>query len=341
MSKIKEFYIGGIHSKIMSQPDKTKKLLHSIALTLLTGSEIEVAGVLGSLLSWSNPKFKLDPEMTPQINLEPKPSPILVQSLARFITFHVNQWKKGPGIEPALIALTIINNLVYSQTKKVNIENAAMFAASSEMMVCLQRISFHPYSPLSSLAQTILIMIARFCNIEKSIEDPQRFMENICSLFMLSDAATDEEQIIIALNFALLPSNCSMMMEQLGADVIINRVSQLLSYPSLYLRDFLLEILYTLSNTTSEIKESICKNEQLLRKIIALCIPQFEPTEQKNTIPLSPCQKACAFVCELLDDPRVLQFVAFFKLQFATAALKWKSAWLTELAAKVSTAATK
>jgi hypothetical protein len=321
-------------------PDKTKKLLHSIALTLLAGSEAEVAGVLGSLLTWSNPEFKLDPEIT-QIKLLPKPSPILIQSLARFINNHINQWRKGPGIEPAMTALTVVNNLVYSHNKKVNIENATIIAASSEMMVCLQRISFHPFSPVSSLAQTILTMIARFCNIEKTVEDPQRFMENICSLFMLSDPVCDEKQIIIALNFALLPSNCTMMMEQLGADIITNRISQLLSYPSMYLRDFLLEVLYALLSTTPEIKESVCKNEQLLRKITALCIPQFEPTEQKNTIPLSPCQKACAFIVELLDDPRVLQFVAFFKVQFATAALKWKSSWLTELAAKISCATTK
>jgi len=322
-------------------PDKTKKLLHSIALTLLAGSEVEVAGILGSLLTWSNPKIKLDPELMQLNNLEPKPSPILVQSFARFITLHINQWRKGPGIEPAMITLTVINNLLYSQSKKVNIENAAIFAASSDMMICLQRVSFHPYSPISSLAQSILIMIARFCDIEKTVENPQRFMENVCSLFMLSDPACDEEQIIIALNFALLPSNCTMMMEQLGADIITNRISQLLSYPSMYLRDFLLEVLYALLSTTPEIKESVCKNEQLLRKITALCIPQFEPTEHKNTIPFSPCQKACAFIVELLDDPRVLQFVAFFKVQFATAALKWKSAWLTELAAKISSASTK
>ena len=323
-----------------------EKLLHSIALTLLGGSDVEVSAVLNSLLTWSNPSFKLEQQQSPhtqqfRFDAKPKPTPLLVQSLARFISMHINEWEKGPSIQPAMIALTIINNIIYSPTKRINIENAAILASNSEMMEVLQRVSFHPYSPLSVLAQQILIMIARFCDIGKTIDNKQRFVSNISSLLMLSDPTTDENQIIVQLHFLLLSPNCSLVMDEIGADLIVKRLAELFAYPSSSLRDLLLEVTYALVMTTPEIKEEVCKNNVLLRSLVALCIPQFEPSPQKNTIPLSPCQKACAFVIELLDDSRVLQYVGRFKVQLATVALKWKSTWLTELATKVSNAAIK
>ena len=318
-----------------------EKLIHSIALTLLGGSDVEVAAVLNALLTWSNPSFKLEQQQSPhtqqiRFDAKPKPTPILVQSLARFLVMHINEWEKGPSVQPALIVLTVINNLLYSSANKINLENAAIFASNSEMMNILQRLSFHPYSPLTILSQQVLIMLARFCDIDKVIENKQRFVDNISSLFMLSDPATDDQLIIIQLNFMLFPKNLSLLMDELGADMIVSRLSQLLSYPSSSLRDTILEVTYALVMTTPEIKEEVCKNNQIIRQIVTFCIPQFEPTEQKSTIPLSPCQKACAFLIELLDDSRVLQFVGRFKVQLATVALKWKSAWLTELATKVS-----
>ena len=323
-----------------------EKLLHSIALTLLGGSDVEISAVLNSLLTWLNPNFKLEqqqPQHSQQFKFDakPKPTPILVQSLARFLSLHINEWEKGPSTQPALIALTIINNLIYSPTKRINIENAAILSSNSEMMEVLQRISFHPYSPLSVLAQQILVMIARFCDIQNTISNTQRFVSNISSLFMLSDPATDETQIVVQLHFLLLPKNCSLVMDEIGADLIVNRLAQLFAYPSSSLRDVLLEVTYALVMTTPEIKEEVCKNNVLLRSLVALCIPQFEPSPQKNTIPLSPCKKSCAFLIELLDDSRVLQYVGKFKVQLATVALKWKSTWLTELAAKVSNATIK
>ncbi|EAY17579.1 hypothetical protein TVAG_454070 [Trichomonas vaginalis G3] len=308
-----------------------EKLIHSIALTLLGGSEIESASALSSLLNWSNPKIPYPPQSPP-----PKPTPILVQSMARFLTLHIDQWTKGPSVEPGLLTLTIINNLIFSQEKKVNIANAAIVAGCSEMMIILQRLSFHPISPLAVSAQNILISIARFCDVSKSVENPERFIEILCSLFKLADPEKDKQQIVIALNFLLLPNNCTLIIEQMGADLLIDRFAVIFAYPSRYIRDILLEVIYALVMTVPEIKEAVCRNETLLRTIVATCIPQFDPIDSKNTLPLSPCQKSCALLSELLDDSRVLQFAATFKIQFATAILKWKSAWLTDIAIKIS-----
>lgn len=314
-----------------SSYSQQEKLIHSIALTLLGGSEMESAAALSSLLNWSNPKILLPPQQP-----KPKPTPILIQSIARFLMLHANNWKKGPSVNPALVALTIINNLVYSAEKKVHVENASIVAGCSEMMIILQRLSFHPYSPLSILSQNILVSIARFCDVGKSVENPERFIEILCSLFKLADPEKDKQQIVIALNFILLPNNCTLIIEQLGADLLVDRFAVILAYPSRSTRDILLEVIYALSMTVPEIKEAVCRNETLLRIIVAMCIPQFDPIDSKNTIPLSPCQKSCALLSELLEDSRVLQFAATFKIQFATAILKWKSAWLTDIAIKIS-----
>ena len=304
-----------------------EKIIHSLSLTLFSDSIIESSNALTSLYNWSH---------SSDSNNSRKAFPILIQSLARYIKLNITEWEKGPSIESALTALLIILQLLYSNSKTLNIENCSIVAGSSEIVHLLQRISFLPNSVLSRYSQQILTLIGRFCDISKLFSNPNDFIRRICSLFLISDPSSDETQIFIFFNFALYPNNLILFIEELSLLTIINRISCLLSYPSLSLRDFLLEMIYSLLMTNTEFKDSVCRNQNFLRILLNLSIPPFEPYDSKISFPLVPCQKSCVILIELSEDSRVSLFLNHFSIKLAKACIKWKSYWLSELAIKAS-----
>lgn len=361
---IRRPYIGNYHEKV----------LHALALSIFSDNGIEAAAALHELLKWSEWKT-------------PQPTVVLIESLTKFIENHITPWIQGQSIEPAITALTILSNLVNSSDSIPIIPNCIMVASNRKTVKLLLRLSYHPYSPLLHLSQSILEQIGRFCDIQQVFGDnteliqapidPERtestremsersenesndeentintnfnslycteiteFVSTLCSLFSLANPAKDEPHIDIFINFALWPNNCKLFMENMGADVMVNRIGQLLGYPAVTLRDILLEAIYLFCQTNTDFKDAACSSNFLLRALLNLTIPPSEPFESKTVIPFTPCQKACTLLLDLSDDTRVISYLANFKIQLAAAMLKWKSCGLPKLALKVSNASTR
>ncbi|OHT07223.1 hypothetical protein TRFO_01392 [Tritrichomonas foetus] len=317
-----------------------EKTLHALALSIFSDNGIEAATALHELLRWSTLKLKDPSASIPQGKiLYPTPTPLLVNSLTKFIYHHITDWIQGPSVEPALTALTILFNLVNCIDSIPNVPNSILIASTPETMALLLRLSYHPYSALTRLAQTIVAQIGRFCNITKILQNKaEEYVSTLCSLFTLANPAKDEQHITIFVNFALLPDNCRLFIDNLGAEVMVNRIAQLLTYPSLTIRDLLLEAIYLFCMTNADFKDATCSSTFILRSLLGLTIPPSEPYETKMIVPFTPCQKACILLLELSDDARVISYLAKFKIQLASAMLKWKSNGLPQLALKVSNA---
>ena len=174
-----------------------------------------------------------------------------------------------------------------------------------------------------------------------SFREVNEFVSTLCSLFQLANPAKDEAHIDIFINFALLPENCRLFMDAMGTEVMVNRIAQLLGYPSVTIRDILLEAVYLFCMTNTDFKDAACSSNFLLRSLLNLTIPPSEPFETKIVVPFTPCQKACVLLLDLSDDARVLSYLANFKVQLAAAMLKWKSNGLPQLALKVSNASSR
>ena len=302
-------------------------LIHSIALALFSDNELEVVSALRSLLVWSRESTYTE---------EDKPTPILIQSIARFVNQHVKQWGTCPTTNIAVSALCVICNLICTRGE-LNASNAILCASCPELMCLLQRLSFHPYSILERVSHHILLFIAKFCDIGKTIEDSEKFVSTQCSLFNLADPSTDDIHIIVFLSYALNPSNLSLFMGYISPKQLIEKVTVYVRYPSTYLRLFILETLYAITFSHETIKNEVCSNNNFLRTLVSFCIPNFGKVEGKDHLPVSPCQKSCVFLLDLMDDSRVLSYVAFYKEQLVKASLYWKSSLLVSIAVKLST----
>lgn len=178
-------------------------------------------------------------------------------------------------------------------------------------------------------------------NADNGLKEVNEFVSTLCSLFQLANPAKDEAHIDIFINFALLPENCRLFMDSMGAEVMVNRIAQLLGYPSLTIRDILLEAVYLFCMTNTDFKDAACSSNFLLRSLLNLTIPPSEPFETKTVVTFTPCQKACVLLLDLSDDARVLSYLANFKIQLAAVMLKWKSNVLPQLALKVSNASSR
>lgn len=176
---------------------------------------------------------------------------------------------------------------------------------------------------------------------DNSFQEINEFVSTLCSLFQLANPAKDEAHIDIFINFALLPENCRLFMDSMGTEVMVNRIAQLLGYPSLTIRDILLEAVYLFCMTNTDFKDAACSSNFLLRSLLNLTIPPSQPFETKTVVPFTPCQKACVLLLDLSDDSRVLSYLANFKVQLAAVMLKWKSNGLPQLALKVSNASSR
>lgn len=319
------------HNNFEASEPKDKQyyvnLIHSIALTLFSDNEIEVISALRSLLVWSKESIYSE---------EDKPTPILILSIARFVNQHVKQWGTCPTTNVAVTALCVISNLIYTRGE-LNATNSILCASCSELMCLLQRLSFHPHSVLTRISHHILLHIAKFCDISKTIEDPKKFVSTQCSLFSLADPSTDDIHIIVFLSYALNPSNLSLFMGYISPKQFIEKITICVRYPSTFLRLFILETLYAITFSYEMVKNEVCNNNNFLRTLVSFCIPSFGKVEGKDHIPISPCQKSCVFLLDLMDDSRVLSYVAFYKEQLTKASLYWKSSLLVSIAVKLST----
>lgn len=367
-----------------------EKSLHALALSIFSDNGIEAAAALYELLKWSSGQTPIAPQMPvgtipPRKEIFCQPTYLLVSSLTKFIQYHITPWIQGPSIDPAITALTILSNLVNSVDSIPIISNCIIVASNPDTMILLLRLSYHSYSPLCHLSQSILEQIGRFCNIrevlgskkslqsqlekqkeqfkgnsEKSENDDNDieesnndnnndngcqeindFVSTLCSLFQLANPAKDEAHIDIFINFALLPDNCRLFMDTMGTEAMVNRIAQLLGYPSVTIRDILLEAVYLFCMTNTDFKDAACSSNFLLRSLLSLTIPPSEPFETKTVVPFTPCQKACTLLLDLSDDARVISYLANFKIQLAVVMLKWKSNGLPQLALKVSNASSR
>jgi len=311
-----------------------ERVLNAVAMNLFSESALESSTALNCLLNWSMSRDSSNPKTNPKI------TPTVVECLTNFVILHVDEWKKGPTFEAAVLALIILYNSSYNQIMKVNIDNAIILASSSPLMKVLLRLSYHPYSPLSRYSLNILALIARFCDISKIIDDPKQYYDTVFSLFMLADPILDEQLIDVFLNFCLNPNNLVALGEKVCSSSFICRLCSILPYPINSIRDVILEVAYTLAMTNSEFKDTICCSNSFLRILLVLTIPPYEPVESKNNLHFSPSQKACVFLIDLIEDPRVSEFLSKFKLQIAASAIKWKSTCLSDLAIRVSNTTT-
>lgn len=318
-----------------------ERVIHHLALTIFSDNGVESAGALNELLRWSTACTKDFPMDAARVHrqklLYPSPTPILIQSLARYLSIHMKAWTRGPSTEPALTAIAILNNIANTSNAIVNVNNAHLIASCPEAVTVLHRISYHPQSPLAAHALQSLQQIGRFCDIQHIFGDNAKdFAQSLCSTFLLASPSKDEPHVIVFLSFMLLPDNCHLFLEIILADQFITRVSELLYYPSTPLRDMLLETLYTITLTNSDIKDAACVSPLLLRSILRLAIPYSLPHDGRHEIPFVPCQKACVFLLELCSDSRAMSYLAQYRQHFAYALTQWKSSGLTELALKVS-----
>jgi hypothetical protein len=223
-----------------------------------------------------------------------------------------------------------------------SLKNAALIAAIPECLLLLHRLSFDSHSPLSRIAQSIMVQLGRFCSIEHTLKasEMERFIESLSSLFLLSNVETDEAHIQIFLNFALLDANGQKFIAHIGAGLICRRFAQLLQMAAVGLRDFLIETLYAIVMTNLEMRDAACNCSALLRALLNLAVPPSEPYEARPVVFFSPYQKACVFLLEMCEDQRVVAYLSRFKQQIAIAMLKWKSCGLPLLALKLSNAST-
>lgn len=324
--------------------DPNEKVLHSLSLSIFSESGVEAAVALHELLRWSDPK----PEELLKGTPLPQPTPCLIQSLTRLILDHVDGWAPGCSAGPAMTALSILSNLTNMShflamrpmccNPQIIINNAVLIGAVPDTVELLLRLTIHPYTPLGKLAHNVILQIAKFVDIEHTFKDEARrhkFVNTVCSLFLLADPNTDEQYVTVFLHFALLPRNCALFADEIGADLIYKKIGRLLTYPSTSLRDLILESVYAMM-TNTEMKDAASTTTSFLRSVVSLAIPQAEPCESKFVCPFTPCQKACVLLLELCDDSRVLSYLANFKYQLADAMCKWKSCSLSELALKVS-----
>jgi hypothetical protein len=319
------------------------KVIHALSLTIFSENGAEAAAALNELLRWSTSSSREFPQL-PSNSAPPYPqaTPCLVTSLTHFVFQHSKRWIAAPTAEPCLTALAILSNLVTVADPEFSIKNAALIGAIPEALLLLHRLSFDPRSPLSRLAQTVMIQIGRFCCIEHTLKGREMddFVASLASLFLLADVDTDEAHVQIFLNFALLDQNCGRLVCQIGADVLCRRVAQLLQCRAVSsFRDFVLETMYAITQGNAQVKEAACRSPELLRALLGLAVPPSEPYEGKAVVLFSPYQKACVFLLELSDDRRVLAYLATFKQQVSMAMLKWKSCGLPQLALKLSNVA--
>ena len=323
--------------------DHNEKILHSLSLSIFSDSGVEAALALHELLRWSESR----PEDLMKGLPYPQPTPCLILALTRLIQQHVDGWVPGCTTNAAMTALAILSNLtnvshfvanrkIYNPQSTIN--NAVLIGAIPETIELLHRLTFQPQSPMGKLAHSVLVQIAKFVNIEHTFKDENRrnkFVNTVCSLFLLADPNTDEQYVTVFLHFALLPQNCALFAREVGADLICKKIGRLLTYRSTSLRDLILESVYAMM-TNTEMKDAACTTTLFLRGVLSLAIPQAEPCETKFVCPFTPCQKACVLLLELSEDSRVLSFLSNFKYQLAEAMCKWKSCSLPELALKVS-----
>ena len=316
-----------------------EKILHALSLSIFSDNGVEAGSALHELLKWST-QICIDMNQLPLGTLPyPQPTPLLIESLTKFVENHLTKWTKGQSADLVLSALTIIHNLTYSSDKKPIIPNDVMIASTPNIMKLLLRLSYHPYSVLSNISMSILGQLGRFCYISKVFgDDADEYVSNLCSLLTLANPATDKEHIKIFTSFAILPENCRLFIDNMGAGVMVNRLAQLLTYPSGFIRDTILESIYLFCMTNADFKDATCSSNYMLRSLLGLTIPPSQPYEINPKVPFTPCQKACVLLLELSDDPRVLSFLANYKIQIADAMLKWKSNSLPQLALKVSNA---
>ncbi|KAH0793496.1 hypothetical protein GPJ56_002543 [Histomonas meleagridis] len=321
-----------------------EKILHSLSLLIFSENGTESAAALNELYRWSTGNTRTieiphpgiqQPPQPPQS--PPQPTPMLIMSLTNFIHYHISPFKHGPTIKPAITALDILSNLVRCTDRMQSLTNSILLSSIRDTVLLLHRLSFCPNSPLRKHSQDILIQIAKFCNITNVMGDyTSEFISSLCSIFMLLDPSEDDSNLIIFMNFALLPDNCRLIIDEIGVETMVTRISQLLSFPSTPLRDLLLECVYLFCMTIPDFKDAVCNSHFLLRSLVTLSIPPFMPYETKFVVPFTPCQKACVVLLELCDDSRVSSYLARFKMQLADAVLKWKSCGLPELALKLS-----
>jgi hypothetical protein len=315
------------------------KVLHGLSLTIFSANGAEAAAALNDLLRWSSSGLRDFPQLAPN---SPPPYPqasvCLVTALTRFISLHSRRWVSAPTSEPSLTALVILSNLVNVIDPEFSIKNAALIASIPECLLLLHRLSFDPHSPLSRIAQGVMLQLGRFCCIEHTLKDAEMngFIESLSTLFLLSCADSDEPHIQIFLNFALLDANCQKFVGHIGAQLICRRFAQLLQTPSIGLRDFLIETLYAIAMTNQELKEAVCCSPPLLRALLNLAVPPSEPYPARPVVSFSPYRKACVFLLEICEDGRVAAYLSRFKQQIAVAMLKWKSCGLPLLALKIS-----
>jgi hypothetical protein len=318
------------------------KVIHALSLTIFSENGAEAAAALHELLRWSVSGPRDFPQL-PANSSPPYPqaTPCLVSSLSHFISLHSKRWVPGPTAEPAFTALSILSNLVSLPDSDFSIKNACQIGAIPESLMLLHRLSFDPRSPLARMAQSVLIQIGRFCLIEHTLKDHEMdaFVETMSSLFLLADLDSDDAPIHIFLNFALLDRNCGRFVAHIGADPLCRRFTQLLSTPAGQFRDFVLETMYAIVMTNSEVRDAVCNCQGLLRALLGLAIPPSEPYEARSVVSFTPYQKACVFLLELCEDRRVLAYLSRFQQQIAVAMLKWKSFGLPQLALKLSNAA--
>lgn len=327
------------HSASIVNTATHEKLLHGLSLMIFSSNGAEATTALYELLRWSAFKPQ-EPAQVNSVSNYAQPTPMLVMSLTKFIKNNVRSWAPGPSTKPAITALAIFSNLVNSCDSKQSLVNAIIIASSVETIELLYRISLSPFSPLAKHSQNILLQTSKFCDIEKYLnnEHGKKLLENLCSLFMIMEPYEEETNIVIFIHFALLPSNCKLFLDKLGAENMVTKIAQLLSFPSTNLRDLLLEFIYLCSMSIPDFKDVICSSQTMLRALLTLAIPPFKAYESKYILPFTPCQKACVLLLELSDDSRVISYLARFKLQISEAMLHWKSCDLPKLALKLSNA---
>lgn len=306
---------------------KSPQLLHGLALAIFSDDAPVAAGALNELLLWSEKRIN-------PVN----PTPFLIVKLGEFLSAHINQWVSTIPTTPALNALTILMNLTVDSKGNPDIPTLALIAKCPQTMGILFRLSYHPCTPLSRTAQLILQQAGRFCDINEVMPQPKEMIKQLCSLFLLSNPAADENLIMVVFAFMSWKQNTELIIDQVGVDIFVEKFAQLFYFPSKPLRDASLEIAHLLVNGVTDFRVSACRKPQFLRSLICLCIPECEPTENFNRFPLTPCMKAVAFLLELIEDNAVLQFVGLYRTQIAVAAINWGDYWLMELAIKVSNA---
>ena len=314
----------------LSQHDR---IIHALALSLFSDSGIESGVILTELYNWTYPR-----------NNQQKipPSPIIITSLVKFINLHFNQWKDGPSSEAALVALSILFNFINTIDPEQNLKNSIMIASSPDVLNLFFKISHLPNSSLFSQVAHYFPLIAKYSDLSFVFGYPSNFVSQICSSFMICDPSTEEVQIRLFLMFSLLPDNFKIFISELGVNNITKRLSMVLDYPSLSLQELILEVIYTLAIKNPDFKDSVCSSPSLLRNILLLAIPPYQPytisLHKKQSIPISPSQKACTLLLELADDSRVVSYLAHYKKQITSSMMKWESKILPELALKVANA---